>query len=113
MRNSKIVILIEGKIVQEGTQKQLINQAEIFGETFIFKEDKEQFNNKYVHAIDGIVSTISKEKLEVIIKGTLKDVITKNIQANEQLQQLTRQKSIKKKIPKLKSLRILKKLGEG
>jgi len=45
-----------------------------------------------VHAKDGIISSISKVDLEKIIKGTLRDVISKNLQAQEQLKQKNIQK---------------------
>ncbi len=60
-----------------------MNKSEFFGEQFIYNEDKETFNHEYVFQRDGIISTITKESLEQVIKGKLRKVIKMNVKSHE------------------------------
>ncbi len=89
-----------------------MNKSEFFGEQFIYNEDQETFNHEYVFSRDGIISSITRECLEEVIKGGLREVIKKNAKSHEHRMRAGPTERTRV-IPKLQELRMLKKLGEG
>ena len=91
----------------------MLKKANFFGDLFIYEEDNECFNNNYVHKHNGIISEISKELFEKIIRGKFKQIVKINERSHEH--RMSSRKTVKDTdvFPKLNELRMLRKLGEG